>query len=198
MIKSPECILTKEGIINLFVQGYQEIAEPSSLHFDNTDVAFISTTSHDLPMDQRSSIRTICRNPTMIIETIRQLAEQILKCTMYAITDEILVEPNETLRRAYGLIQHGSKQCSMNIIASLRKAFGNLPMRHKQQHKLVPVYQMDLKMAFLISTKGEQAPRALGFFNDEPSNCPECPKALTKGTMLTQLYSMIKTGMIFY
>ncbi|GJW77640.1 putative reverse transcriptase domain-containing protein [Tanacetum coccineum] len=77
--------------INPFCSRVQEIGEPSSRNIDNTDVHSFQPQSHDYRWTRDHPLEQVHGNPTMPVQTRRQLATDPEMC-MFALTVSI-VEP---------------------------------------------------------------------------------------------------------
>ncbi|GKA24849.1 retrovirus-related pol polyprotein from transposon TNT 1-94 [Tanacetum coccineum] len=91
MIQAPNASLQDAKFINPCVHGYKETGEYSSTHIDNTDVTFISYNKVRYRWTRDHPLEQVRRNPTMPVQTRRQLATDPEMC-MFALTVSI-VEP---------------------------------------------------------------------------------------------------------
>ncbi|GJZ44701.1 hypothetical protein Tco_0591956 [Tanacetum coccineum] len=81
----------EDEFINPFCTRVQEIGEPSSHNIDNTDVHSFQPQSHDYRWTRDHPLEQVRGNPTMPVQTRRQLATDPEMC-MFALTVSI-VEP---------------------------------------------------------------------------------------------------------
>ncbi|GJX94927.1 ty3-gypsy retrotransposon protein, partial [Tanacetum coccineum] len=81
----------EDEFINPFCTRVQEIGESSSHNIDNTDVHSFQPQSHDYRWTKAHPLEQVCGNPTMPVQTRRQLATDPEMC-MFALTVSI-VEP---------------------------------------------------------------------------------------------------------
>ncbi|GKC33936.1 retrovirus-related pol polyprotein from transposon TNT 1-94 [Tanacetum coccineum] len=81
----------EDEFINPFCTRVQEISEPSSRNIDNTDVHSFQPQSHDYRWTRDHPLEQVRGNPTMPVQTRRQLATDPEMC-MFALTVSI-VEP---------------------------------------------------------------------------------------------------------
>ncbi|GJU36613.1 hypothetical protein Tco_1184967 [Tanacetum coccineum] len=88
---STEFIASRTEFINPFCTRVQEIGESSSRNIDNTDVHSFQPQSHDYRWTRDHPLEQVRGNPTMPVQTRRQLATDPEMC-MFALTVSI-VEP---------------------------------------------------------------------------------------------------------
>ncbi|GJQ97478.1 hypothetical protein Tco_0008617 [Tanacetum coccineum] len=89
--QAPNASFQEAEFINPFCTRVQEIGEPSSRNIDNTDVHSFQPQSHDYRWTRDHPLEQVRGNPTMPVQTRRQLATDPEMC-MFALTVSI-VEP---------------------------------------------------------------------------------------------------------
>ncbi|GJW84717.1 retrovirus-related pol polyprotein from transposon TNT 1-94 [Tanacetum coccineum] len=89
--QAPNASFQEAEFINPFCTRVQEIGESSSRNIDNTDVHSFQPQSHDYRWTRDHPLEQVRRNPTMPVQTRRQLATDPEMC-MFALTVSI-VEP---------------------------------------------------------------------------------------------------------
>ncbi|GJX65693.1 retrovirus-related pol polyprotein from transposon TNT 1-94 [Tanacetum coccineum] len=89
--QAPNASLQEDEFINPFCTRVQEIGESSSRNIDNTDVHSFQPQSHDYRWTRDHPLEQVRGNPTMPVQTRRQLATDPEMC-MFALTVSI-VEP---------------------------------------------------------------------------------------------------------
>ncbi|GJV56358.1 retrovirus-related pol polyprotein from transposon TNT 1-94 [Tanacetum coccineum] len=89
--QAPNASFQEAEFINPFCTRVQEIGESSSRNIDNTDVHSFQPQSHDYRWTRDHPLEQVCGNPTMPVQTRRQLATDPEMC-MFALTVSI-VEP---------------------------------------------------------------------------------------------------------
>ncbi|GJS94773.1 putative reverse transcriptase domain-containing protein [Tanacetum coccineum] len=91
--QAPNASFQEAKFINPFCTRVQEIAESSSRNIDNTVVHLFQPQSHDFRWTRDHPLEQVRGNPTMPVQTRRQLATNPEMC-MFALTVSI-VEPNK-------------------------------------------------------------------------------------------------------
>ncbi|GJW91185.1 retrovirus-related pol polyprotein from transposon TNT 1-94 [Tanacetum coccineum] len=89
--QAPNASFQEDEFINPFCTRVQETGESSSRNIDNTDVHSFQPQSHDYRWTRDHPLEQVCGNPTMPVQTRRQLATDPEMC-MFALTVSI-VEP---------------------------------------------------------------------------------------------------------
>ncbi|GJT85304.1 hypothetical protein Tco_1067021 [Tanacetum coccineum] len=89
--QAPNASFQEAEFINPFCTRVQEIGEPSSRNIDNIDVHSFQSQSHDYRWTRDHPLEQVRGNPTMPVQTRRQLATDPEMC-MFALTVSI-VEP---------------------------------------------------------------------------------------------------------
>ncbi|GJX83732.1 retrovirus-related pol polyprotein from transposon TNT 1-94 [Tanacetum coccineum] len=89
--QAPNASFQEDEFINPFCTRVQEIGESSSRNIDNTDVHSFQPQSHDFRWTRDHPLEQVRGNPTMPVQTRRQLATDPEMC-MFALTVSI-VEP---------------------------------------------------------------------------------------------------------
>ncbi|GJV97986.1 retrovirus-related pol polyprotein from transposon TNT 1-94 [Tanacetum coccineum] len=89
--QAPNALFQEDEFINPFCTWVQEIGEPSSRYIDNTDVHSFQPQSYDYRWTRDRPLEQVRGNPTMPVQTRRQLATDPEMC-MFALTVSI-VEP---------------------------------------------------------------------------------------------------------
>ncbi|GJQ95431.1 hypothetical protein Tco_0006570 [Tanacetum coccineum] len=84
--KAPNASFQEDEFINPFCTRVQEIGESSSRNIDNSDVHSFQPQSHDFRWTKDHPLEQVRGNPTMPVQTRRQLATLSLKCVMFALT----------------------------------------------------------------------------------------------------------------
>ncbi|GJU54837.1 hypothetical protein Tco_1228551 [Tanacetum coccineum] len=92
--QAPNASFQEDEFINPFCTRVQEIGESSSRNIDNTDVHSFQPQSHDYRWTRDHPLEQVRGNPTMPVQTRRQLATDPEMC-MFALTVSI-VEPKNT------------------------------------------------------------------------------------------------------
>ncbi|GJR34885.1 retrovirus-related pol polyprotein from transposon TNT 1-94 [Tanacetum coccineum] len=114
--------------INPFCTRVQEIGEPSSRNIDNTDVHSFQPQSHDYRWTRDHPLEQVHGNPTMPVQTRRQLATDTEMC-MFALTEEGI-----DFEESFAPV---ARLEAVRISAAYAT------------HKSFLIYQMDVKTAFL-------------------------------------------------
>ncbi|GJR27474.1 reverse transcriptase domain-containing protein [Tanacetum coccineum] len=83
--QAPNASFQEAEFINPFCTRVQEIGESSSHNIDNTDVHSFQPQSHDYRWTRDHPLEQVCGNPTMPVQTRRQLATDPEMC-MFALT----------------------------------------------------------------------------------------------------------------
>ncbi|GJT24581.1 retrovirus-related pol polyprotein from transposon TNT 1-94 [Tanacetum coccineum] len=126
--QAPNASFQEDEFINPFCTWVQEIGEPSSRNIDNTDVHSFQPQSHDYRWTIDHPLEHVHGNLTMSVQTRRQLATDPKMSKGYAQEEGIDFEesfaPVARLEAVWIFIAHASL-------------------------KSLPIYQMDVKMAFL-------------------------------------------------
>ncbi|GJU67441.1 retrovirus-related pol polyprotein from transposon TNT 1-94 [Tanacetum coccineum] len=89
--QAPNASFQEDEFINPFCIWVQEISEPSSCNIDNTDVHSFQPHNHDYRWTRDHPLEQVRGNPTMPVQTRRQLVTDPEMC-MFALTVSI-VEP---------------------------------------------------------------------------------------------------------
>ncbi|GKF44679.1 hypothetical protein Tco_0131231 [Tanacetum coccineum] len=89
--QAPNASFQEDEFINPFCTRVQETSESSSRNIDNTDVHSFQPQSHDFRWTRDHPLEQVRGNPTMPVQTRRQLAADSEMC-MFALTVSI-VEP---------------------------------------------------------------------------------------------------------
>ncbi|GJS14646.1 retrovirus-related pol polyprotein from transposon TNT 1-94 [Tanacetum coccineum] len=138
---------------------------------------FISPQSHDYTMDQRSSIRTVRGNPTMPVQTRRQLATDPEMMNFISF-DRLKVW--ELVDKPFGKmiiklkVEEGIDfEESFAPVARLEAVWIFVAYA---AHKSFPIYQMDVKTAFL-----NDPPVPKSIFRPESCGCLDTRKSTSGG-----------------
>ncbi|GJT99871.1 hypothetical protein Tco_1110210 [Tanacetum coccineum] len=91
MIKQPNASFQEDEFINPFCTRIQEIGESSSRNIDNTDVHSFQPQSHDYRWTRDHPLEQVRGNPSMPVQTRRQLATDPEMC-MFALTAKYALE----------------------------------------------------------------------------------------------------------
>ncbi|GJS39476.1 retrovirus-related pol polyprotein from transposon TNT 1-94 [Tanacetum coccineum] len=212
--QAPNASFQEAEFINPFCTRVQEIGEPSSRNIDNTDVHSFQPQSHDYRWTRDHPLEQVHGNPTMPVQTRRQLATDP-KMYMFALTnkkdeDQTVIHNKSTIvAKGYAQEEGIDFEESFAPVCSSWKPVRNFFVAYAA-HKSFPIYQMDVKTEFLNGPLKEevyvahpkkvyllrkalyglkQAPRA---WYDELSNFL-MSKGFTKGTIDPTLFK-IKYG----
>ncbi|GJV33556.1 putative ribonuclease H-like domain-containing protein [Tanacetum coccineum] len=181
--QAPNASFQEDEFINPFCIRVQEIGESSSRNIDNTDVHSFQPQSHDFRWTRDHPLEQVRGNPTMPVQTRRQLATDPEMC-MFALTVSI-VEPknikeamadsawieamqDELHRFRQGLRKDEDQTVIRNKARLVAKGYAQeegidfeesfAPVARLEAvrifvayaaHKSFPIYQMDVKTAFL-------------------------------------------------
>ncbi|GJR04729.1 retrovirus-related pol polyprotein from transposon TNT 1-94 [Tanacetum coccineum] len=168
----------KIRIYQSFCTRYQEIGESSSRNIDNTDMHSFQPQSHDYRWTRDHPLEQVRGNPTMPVQTRRQLATDPEMC-MFVLTVSI-VEPKNIKEAMADSAWIEAMQDELHQFDRLKvwelvdKPFGKMIIKLKKgiidyresfapvarleavrifvayaAHKSFPIYQMDVKTAFL-------------------------------------------------
>ncbi|GJZ13772.1 retrovirus-related pol polyprotein from transposon TNT 1-94 [Tanacetum coccineum] len=121
---APNASLQEDEFINPFCTRVQEIGESSSRNIDNTDVHSFQPQSHDYRWTKDHPLEQVRGNPTMPVQTRRQLATDPEMC-MFALTEEGI-----DFEESFAPVA-----CLEAIRIFITYA----------AHKSFPIYQMDMK-----------------------------------------------------
>ncbi|GJY26830.1 retrovirus-related pol polyprotein from transposon TNT 1-94 [Tanacetum coccineum] len=159
--QAPNASFQEDEFINPFCTRVQETGESSSRNIDNTDVHSFQPQSHDYRWTRDHPLEQVHGNPTMPVQTRRQLATDPEMC-MFALTMSIVEPKNikeamadsawieamqEELHQFNRLKEEGIDfEESFAPVARLEAVW--IFVAHAA-HKSFPIYQMDVKMAFL-------------------------------------------------
>ncbi|GJY70627.1 retrovirus-related pol polyprotein from transposon TNT 1-94 [Tanacetum coccineum] len=204
--QAPNASFQEDEFINPFCTRVQEIGESSSRNIDNTDVHSFQPQSHDYRWTRDHPLEQVRGNPTMPVQTRRQLAADPEMC-MFTLTVSI-VEP-KNIKEAMAdsawieAMQDELHQFDrLNVWELVDKPFGKMeegidfeesfaPVARLEAvwifvahtaHKSFPIYQMDVKTAFLNGPLKEEVYVAQpeGFIDpDHPEKVYLLRKALT-------------------
>ncbi|GKA87536.1 retrovirus-related pol polyprotein from transposon TNT 1-94 [Tanacetum coccineum] len=148
--QAPNASFQEAEFVNPFCTRVQEIGESSSRNIDNTDVHLFQPQSHDYRWTRDHPLEQVRGNPSMPVQTRRQLATDPEMC-MFALTVSI-VEPTN-IKEAMAdsaWIEADAKgidfEESFAPVARLEAV--RIFVAHAA-HKSFPIYQMDVKTAFL-------------------------------------------------
>ncbi|GJY34966.1 ribonuclease H-like domain-containing protein [Tanacetum coccineum] len=173
--QAPNASFQEDEFINPFCTRVQEIGEPSSRNIDNTDVHSFQPQSHDYRWTRDHPLEQVRGNPTMPVQTRRQLATDP-EMYMFALTVSI-VEPKNIKEAMADSAWIEAMQDELHQFDRLKvwelvdKPFGKMIIKLKwlwknkkdedqtvirnksaivaKAHKSFPIYQMDVKTAFL-------------------------------------------------
>ncbi|GJV63438.1 retrovirus-related pol polyprotein from transposon TNT 1-94 [Tanacetum coccineum] len=145
--QAPNASFQEDEFINPFCTRVQEIGESSSRNIDNTDVHSFQPQSHDYRWTRDHPLEQVRGNPTMPVQTRRQLATDPEMC-MFALTEELhqfdRLKVWELVDKPFGKMIIKLK--SFAPVARLEAV--RIFVAHAA-HKSFPIYQMDVKTAFL-------------------------------------------------
>ncbi|GJR36413.1 retrovirus-related pol polyprotein from transposon TNT 1-94 [Tanacetum coccineum] len=131
--QAPNASFQEAEFINPFCTRVQEIGEPSSRNIDNTDVHSFQPQSHDYRWMRVHPLEQVHGNPTMPVQTRRQLA----------------TDPKFTIvAKGYAQEEGIDFEESFAPVCSSWKPVRNFFVAYAA-HKSFPIYQMDVKTAFL-------------------------------------------------
>ncbi|GJU69433.1 retrovirus-related pol polyprotein from transposon TNT 1-94 [Tanacetum coccineum] len=182
--QAPNASFQEDEFINPFCTRVQEIGESSSRNIDNTDVHSFQPQSHDYRWTRDHPLEQVRGNPTMPVQTRRQLATDPEMC-MFALTVSI-VEPKNIKEAMADSAWIEAMQDELHQFDRLKnkKDEDQIVIRNKARlvakgyaqeegidfeesfapvarleavrifvahaaHKSFPIYQMDVKTAFL-------------------------------------------------
>ncbi|GJT23144.1 retrovirus-related pol polyprotein from transposon TNT 1-94 [Tanacetum coccineum] len=173
--QAPNASFQEAEFINPFCTRVQEIGESSSRNIDNTDVHSFQPQSHDYRWTRDHPLEQVRGNPTMPVQTRRQLATDPEMC-MFALTVSIVELKNikEAMAESAWIesMQDELYQFDrLKVWELVDKPFGKMIIKLKWlwknkkdedqtllawkqfgfslAQKSFPIYQMDVKMAFL-------------------------------------------------
>ncbi|GJU25946.1 retrovirus-related pol polyprotein from transposon TNT 1-94 [Tanacetum coccineum] len=168
--QAPNASFQEDEFINPFCTRVQEIGESSSRNIDNTDVHSFQPQSHDYRWTRDHPLEQVRGNPTMPVQTRRQLATDPEMC-MFSLT-ELVDKPfgkriiklkwlwktkkdeDQTVIRnkarlvAKGYAQEEGIDFEESFAPVARLEAVRIFVAHAA-HKSFPIYQMDVKTAFL-------------------------------------------------
>ncbi|GJV54583.1 retrovirus-related pol polyprotein from transposon TNT 1-94 [Tanacetum coccineum] len=159
--QAPNASFQEAEFINPFCTRVQEIGESSSRNIDNTDVHSFQPQSHDYRWTRDHPLEQVRGNPTMPVQTRRQLATDPEMC-MFALTVSI-VEPKNIKEAMADSAWIEAMQDELHQFDRLKEegidfeeSFAPVARLEAVRifvayaaHKSFPIYQMDVKMAFL-------------------------------------------------
>ncbi|GKE94108.1 retrovirus-related pol polyprotein from transposon TNT 1-94, partial [Tanacetum coccineum] len=180
--QAPNASFQEDEFINPFCTRVQETGESSSRNIDNTDVHSFQPQSHDYRWTRDHPLEQVRGNPTMPVQTRRQLATDPEMC-MFALTVSI-VEPKNIKEVMADSAWIEAIQDELHQFDRLKKDEDQTVIRNKARlvtkgyaqeegidfeesfapvarleavqifvahpsHKPFPIYQMEVKMAFL-------------------------------------------------
>ncbi|GJR52881.1 gag-pol polyprotein [Tanacetum coccineum] len=180
--QAPNASFQEDEFINPFCTRVQEIGESSSRTIDNTDVHSFQPQSHDYRWTRDHPLEQVRGNPTMPVQTRRQLATDPEMC-MFALTEELhqfdrlkvwelidkpfgkmiiklkwlwknkkdedqTVIRNKARLVAKGYAQEEGVDFEESFAPVARLEAVRIFVAHAA-HKSFPIYQMDVKTAFL-------------------------------------------------
>ncbi|GJT78217.1 retrovirus-related pol polyprotein from transposon TNT 1-94 [Tanacetum coccineum] len=177
--QAPNASFQEAELSILLYTGYKEIGESSSHNIDNTDVHSFQPQSHDYRWTRDHPLEQVHGNPTMPVQTRRQLATDPEMC-MFALTVSIVEPKNikeamadsawiEAMQDETSLNKKDEDQTVIRNKARLvakgyaqeegidfEESFAPVARLEAVRifvayaaHKSFPIYQMDVKMAFL-------------------------------------------------
>ncbi|GJY34591.1 retrovirus-related pol polyprotein from transposon TNT 1-94 [Tanacetum coccineum] len=172
--QAPNASFQEAEFINPFCTRVQEIGESSSRNIDNTDVHSFQPQSHDYRWTRDHPLEQVRGNPTMPVQTRRQLATDPEMC-MFALTvsivepknikeamaDSAWIEAMHMIRRRSDLFATRErlelKVMLRKTVLSYEESFRSMLPRLEAvrifvahaAHKSFPIYQMDVKTTFL-------------------------------------------------
>ncbi|GJX18345.1 gag-pol polyprotein, partial [Tanacetum coccineum] len=159
--QAPNASFQEDEFINPFCTRVQETGESSSRNIDNTDVHSFQPQSHDYRWTRDHPLEQVRGNPTMPVQTRRQLATDPEMC-MFALTVSI-VEPNNIKEAMADSAWIEAMQDELHQFDRLKEegidfeeSFAPVARLEAVRifvayaaHKSFPIYQMDVKTAFL-------------------------------------------------
>ncbi|GJX36444.1 copia-type pol polyprotein [Tanacetum coccineum] len=169
--QAPNASFQEDEFINPFCTRVQEIGESSSRNIDNTDVHSFQPQSHDYRWTRDHPLEEVRGNPTMPVQTRRPLATDPEMC-MFALTVSIVKPKNikEAMTDSAWIEAMQDKLHQFNrlkVWELVDKSFGKMGIDFEESfapvarleavrifvahaaHKSFPIYQMDVKTAFL-------------------------------------------------
>ncbi|GJY13289.1 retrovirus-related pol polyprotein from transposon TNT 1-94 [Tanacetum coccineum] len=126
--QAPNASFQEDEFINPFCTRVQETGEPSSRNIDNTDVHSFQPQSHDYRWTRDHPLEQVRGNPTMPVQTRRQLATDPEMCMFMIIKLKWLWK--------------NKKDEDQTVIRNKARLVA-------KAHKSFPIYQIDVKTAFL-------------------------------------------------
>ncbi|GJS79062.1 retrovirus-related pol polyprotein from transposon TNT 1-94 [Tanacetum coccineum] len=153
--QAPNASFQEDEFINPFCTRVQEIGESSSRNIDNTDVHSFQPQSHDYRWTRDHPLEQVRGNPTMPVQTRRQLATDPEMC-MFALTVSI-VEPKNIKEAMADSAWIEAMQDELHQFDRLKvwelvdKPFGKMIIKLKWlwKNKKDEDQTMDVKTAFL-------------------------------------------------
>ncbi|GJR03010.1 retrovirus-related pol polyprotein from transposon TNT 1-94 [Tanacetum coccineum] len=159
--QSPNASFQEDEFINPFCTRVQEIVESSSRNIDNTDAHSFQPQSHDYRWTRDHPLEQVRRNLTMPVQTRRQLATDPEMC-MFALTVSIVEPKNikEAMADSAWIEAMQDELYQFNRLKEkdidFEESFAPVARLEAVRifvayaaHKSFPIYQMDVKMAFL-------------------------------------------------
>ncbi|GJX02224.1 retrovirus-related pol polyprotein from transposon TNT 1-94 [Tanacetum coccineum] len=144
MIKHRECNISEDEFIILFGTRVQEIVESSTTQHDKIDVIHF-TTSHDYRWTRKIIHRTSSWKSNHAIQTRRQLATYLKSNKK---DEDQTVSRNKARLVAKGYAQEEGVDFEESFAPVARLEAVRIFVAYAA-HKSFPIYQMDVKMAFL-------------------------------------------------
>ncbi|GJT11380.1 retrovirus-related pol polyprotein from transposon TNT 1-94 [Tanacetum coccineum] len=160
--QAPNASFQEDEFINPFCTRVQEIGESSSRNIDNTDVHSFQPQSHDYRWTRDHPLEQVRGNPTMPVQTRRQLAtdpemmnkpfgKMVIKLKWLwknKKDEDQTVIRNKARLVAKGYAQEEGVDFEESFAPVARLEAVRIFVAHAA-HKSFPIYQMDVKMAFL-------------------------------------------------
>ncbi|GJX07882.1 retrovirus-related pol polyprotein from transposon TNT 1-94, partial [Tanacetum coccineum] len=163
--QAPNASFQEDEFINPFCTRVQEIGESSSRNIDNIDVHSFQPQSHDYRWTRDHPLEQVRGNPTMPVQTRRQLATDPKMC-MFALTvsivepknikeamaDSAWIEAMQDELHQFDRLKSYTQEEGINFEESFalvaRLEAVRIFVAHAA-HKSFPIYQMDMKTTFL-------------------------------------------------
>ncbi|GJR96247.1 integrase, catalytic region, zinc finger, CCHC-type containing protein [Tanacetum coccineum] len=159
--QAPNASFQEAEFINPFCTRVQEIGESSSRNIDNTDVHSFQPQSHDYRWTRDHPLEQVRGNPTMPVQTRRQLATDPEMC-MFALTvsivepknikeamaDSAWIEAMQDELHQFDRLKEEGIDFEESFAPVARLEAVRIFVAHAA-HKSFPIYQMDVKTAFL-------------------------------------------------
>ncbi|GJV67372.1 retrovirus-related pol polyprotein from transposon TNT 1-94 [Tanacetum coccineum] len=153
--QAPNASFQEAEFINPFCTRVQEIGESSSRNIDNTDVHSFQPQSHDYRWTRDHPLEQVYGNPTMPVQTRQQLAtdpEMSMQDELHQFDRlkvwELVDKPFGKMIIKLKWLWKNKKDEDQTVIRNKARLVAK-GYAQEEAHKSFPIYQMDVKTAFL-------------------------------------------------